>query len=267
MKSLLVFGGNGFLGKRICQTAIEHGFKVTSLTRSGKPPRPMISSEKDWISEVNWRQCDVFDVNGYNEYLQDATNVVHSIGILLEDSSYKQKLKSNEPFKMSSPQWGNNPLKKDSKFTYEMMNKQSALKIAEELAKIPVAAEKRTFTYISADRGFPLVYSGYITSKREAEMGLMRLEEKLRPIIMRPGFMFDEVVAASKGGKDLRTAFKTVFDTFNFANRLILRNKLGFVNELIRPTVSTQQVSRAVIAKIEDPTFSGVCPLDEILDV
>lgn len=39
-------------------------------------------------------------------------------------------------------------------------------------------ANQRSFTYISADKGFPLIPSGYINSKREAEIEL----EKCRDI-------------------------------------------------------------------------------------
>ncbi|SCW00602.1 LAFE_0C07822g1_1 [Lachancea fermentati] len=267
MKSLLVFGGNGFLGRRICQVAVEHGYQVTSLSRSGRPPPLSASWEKEWISEVKWQQCDIFNAQSYGQHLKGASNVVHSIGILFEDSGYKKRIRGKSLF--TAPdllKWGANPLKNDPKFTYDMMNKQSALNLAKDFAKPENSNEeaRRTFTYISADRGFPLIPKGYIQSKREAEMGLMRLEESIRPIIMRPGFMYDENFDSAEH-RDVRSHVKSFVETLNCGNQLLLRGKIPFVNELIRPTVSTQQVGRAIIKNIEDPSFEGVCTLEQIL--
>ncbi|CEP63323.1 ubiquinone biosynthesis protein COQ11 LALA0_S07e07514g [Lachancea lanzarotensis] len=269
IKNLLVFGGNGFLGRRICQTAVENGFEVTSLTRSGTAPKAKALWEKKWIDQVKWRQCDVLDPKTYSQYLQNANNVVHSIGILLEDSSYKTQLSGNLAFDAKKLlKWGPNPMKSNPNFTYDVMNRQSALTLAQELTNFQNSAseggQRKTMTYISADRSFPGIPKGYIESKRAAEVGIMRLEKQLRPILMRPGFMFDEL-DASVGKLDPRTQIKHLLDFANWGNSWILGRKINCVNQLIRPSVSTQQVSRALIQKIEDPTFEGVVSLEQII--
>lgn len=273
VSKLLVFGGNGFLGKRICQEAVTNGFQVLSLSRSGRAPKPQSSQDRHWIGEVQWEAADVFDPSTYNRYLQDATGVVHSLGILLEDESYKVKVKNplNKSFDFKSliPPFGSNPLdKKNPNFTYERMNKESALILARAFRKSIESHENKlktmpTFTYISADKGFPLIPSGYINSKRQAEVELMNYEDVFRPILMRPGFMFDEY----KTTADARSLVHNGLELLNCSNRLLLRNKLQFVNELIRPTISTQQVSRSIVSKIKDPAFMGVVSLESMLNI
>ncbi|CAR25244.1 ubiquinone biosynthesis protein COQ11 [Lachancea thermotolerans CBS 6340] len=267
MSSLLVFGGNGFLGRRICQTAVEKGFQVTSLSRSGSPPRTANRWDKEWIDKVHWEKCDVLDPKSYTQYLKDADNVVHSIGILLEDSSYKAQINGKLSFDPKNLlKWGPNPMKNNPNFTYEVMNKKTALMLAEEFSKVQRAdsARERTMSYISADRGFPGLPSGYIKSKREAEAGIMRHEQQFRPILVRPGFMFDELDASLKT-LDVRSQLKHVLEMLNWGNDWLLGRRIDFINQLIRPTVSTQQVSRALLQKIESPDFKGVLTLEEII--
>lgn len=273
VSKLLVFGGNGFLGKRICQEAVNNGFQVMSLSRSGRPPKPQSPRDKDWIGEVQWEAADVFDPLSYNRHLRDATDVVHSLGILLEDESYKVKVRNplNKSFDLKSliPSFGPNPLdKKNPNFTYERMNKESALILAQAFRQALSSNEDKrgtmpTFTYISADKGFPLIPKGYINSKRQAEAELMRYESFFRPILVRPGFMFDEYKTTS----DARSYVHNGLELLNCGNRVLLRNKLHFVNELIRPTISTQQVSRSIVSKIKDPSFSGILSLDSMLSM
>lgn len=270
---IVVFGGNGFLGKRICQEAISSGFEVLSLSRSGKAPVPQSPHDRKWIDQVNWKSADVFNPESYRTYLQGSSNVVHSMGILLEDESYKMRVKSpmtkSFDFKSFIPSFGANPLeKKNPNFTYERMNKQSALILAQAFRSAIEASQTKgndimpTFTYISADKGFPLIPKGYINSKREAEAALMRYEDVFRPILARPGFMFDEY----RRSNDARSYVHHALEFLNCSNKILLGKKLQFVNDLVRPTVSTQQVSKSILSKIKDPSFEGVLPLESIIN-
>jgi hypothetical protein len=59
-----VFGGSGFIGRRICQTLVEAGCEVSSISRSGKPP-PYYS---DWFDQqgqdqVQWIKHDLASSN------------------------------------------------------------------------------------------------------------------------------------------------------------------------------------------------------------
>lgn len=271
---LIVFGGNGFLGKRICQEAVTSGYQVVSVSRSGKAPHSNELNDKQWIQEVQWTAADIFKPDSYHELLNNATNVVHSLGILLENENYKQTLSKSPTYdsksRLLSFGAGPNPLKKSSPyFTYEMMNKQSAIiladtfkqKILKKSKKEQEKANQRSFTYISADKGFPLIPNGYINSKREAEIELEKMQRYFRPIIVRPGFMFDE----HRNAIGPRSFIHTALELLYCGNKFLLRNKLQLLNDLIRPTVSTQQVSKSVLKNIENPDFKGVVTLEEIL--
>lgn len=48
---LLVFGGNGFVGGRVCEEALNTGLSVVSINRSGPP-----KVSADWVSSVEWVQ-------------------------------------------------------------------------------------------------------------------------------------------------------------------------------------------------------------------
>ncbi|CAI4630738.1 ASN_HP2_G0036160.mRNA.1.CDS.1 [Saccharomyces cerevisiae] len=270
---LIVFGGNGFLGKRICQEAVTSGYQVVSVSRSGKAPHSNELNDKQWMQEVQWTAADIFKPDSYHELLNNATNVVHSLGILLENENYKQTLSKPPTYdsksRLLSFGAGPNPLKKSSPyFTYEMMNKQSAIiladtfkqKILKKSKKEQEKANQRSFTYISADKGFPLIPSGYINSKREAEIELEKMQRYFRPIIVRPGFMFDE----HRNAIGPRSFIHTALELLYCGNKFLLRNKLQLLNDLIRPTVSTQQVSKSVLKNIENPDFKGVVTLEEI---
>lgn len=93
-RNLLVCGGSGFLGSRICKIASARRWNVTSLSRSGEPawsdPRP------SWAADVCWRKGDVLDPATYQDALKEADAVVHSMGILLE-ADYKGVLTGKEP--------------------------------------------------------------------------------------------------------------------------------------------------------------------------
>ncbi|AJV57113.1 hypothetical protein H817_YJM1419L05121 [Saccharomyces cerevisiae YJM1419] len=271
---LIVFGGNGFLGKRICQEAVTSGYQVVSVSRSGKAPHSNELNDKQWMQEVQWTAADIFKPDSYHELLNNATNVVHSLGILLENENYKQTLSKSPTYdsksRLLSFGAGPNPLKKSSPyFTYEMMNKQSAIiladtfkqKILKKSKKEQEKANQRSFTYISADKGFPLIPNGYINSKREAEIELEKMQRYFRPIIVRPGFMFDE----HRNAIGPRSFIHTALELLYCGNKFLLRNKLQLLNDLIRPTVSTQQVSKSVLKNIENPDFKGVVTLEEIL--
>ena len=48
---LLVFGGSGFVGTRVCEEALKTGLAVVSVNRSGPP-----KLSADWVSSIEWIQ-------------------------------------------------------------------------------------------------------------------------------------------------------------------------------------------------------------------
>ncbi|KAH3668086.1 hypothetical protein OGAPHI_001840 [Ogataea philodendri] len=256
MSKLIVFGGSGFLGKRICQNAVGRGLDVVSVTSSGSKPRQLGPHEK-WADKVEWTKGDVFKPHTYKHLLPDASGVVHSMGILLENQNYKKVVQSNDDLlgEIQSFFKTPNPMKKNVFNTYEKMNHESAIVLAETL--IEVNKNKPAFAYISADRGFPGIPSGYIESKRKAEFELYQMQPNIRPILMRPGFMFDETNTT-----DTRTKLKNLLNVAGYANETIL---LHLLDGLIRPPISTQVVANWCVDRLLDPEFHGPVLLDEMI--
>lgn len=52
MPKILVFGGNGYVGTKVCEEALKTGLQVVSINRSGKP-----RGTDAWINEVDWVQA------------------------------------------------------------------------------------------------------------------------------------------------------------------------------------------------------------------
>lgn len=76
---------------------------------------------------------------------------------------------------------------KDGQLTYELMNRDSAIALAQESQREGV----KCFVYISAAAGAPMLPRRYITTKREAETTIASELIKLRSVFIRPGFLYD----------------------------------------------------------------------------
>ena len=51
---LVVFGGNGFVGTRVCEEALNTGLAVVSISRSGAP-----KATSHWTSQVDWLNVSI----------------------------------------------------------------------------------------------------------------------------------------------------------------------------------------------------------------
>ncbi|RMZ89504.1 hypothetical protein DV736_g3281, partial [Chaetothyriales sp. CBS 134916] len=213
-KKIVVAGGSGFLGSRICRSAVGRGWNVTSISRSGEPSWQLVTASATapaWSKQVQWAQGDILQPPTYTALLKDAHAVVHTMGILLE-ADYKGLLSGKEsPLSAfqrafsASPKPGSgarNPLDRQSdqgqdqdlgngqkagQITYELMNRDSAITLASAAQDAGVAC----FIYISAAAGAPLLPARYITTKRAAESAIANNLTQLRSIFFRPGFMYD----------------------------------------------------------------------------
>lgn len=103
-KSIAVVGGTGFLGSRICREASLRGLTVVSLSRS--PPLPSLLSHS-WAQRVDWRAADVLGSSAGSEgkaewkaLFEGRDAVVHCVGQLLADGTYKDALKNRDPLKL-----------------------------------------------------------------------------------------------------------------------------------------------------------------------
>ncbi|KAG0256490.1 hypothetical protein BG011_004481 [Mortierella polycephala] len=185
------------IGFQVCKLAVARGWDVTSLSRRGKPTLTEtnmndFTAPQGWAHKVNWAQGDSLDPNSYKEIMPGTEAVVHTVGILFEDS-YKEILHS-QTFEQLTKSIktaieGQNPLDTGKApktgLTYERVNRDTALTMANEAAKVGV----NTFAFVSAAFAPPMVPNRYITTKREVENALLSHPSGFRPIIFRPGFM------------------------------------------------------------------------------
>nr|GEW25775.1 NAD(P)-binding domain-containing protein [Tanacetum cinerariifolium] len=74
-EKLLVLGGNGFVGSHICKEALDRGFLVASLSRSGKS-----SIQEPWANNVSWHQGDLLSGDSWKDALDEVTSVISCVG-------------------------------------------------------------------------------------------------------------------------------------------------------------------------------------------
>ncbi|KAI1268671.1 NAD(P)-binding protein [Xylariaceae sp. FL1019] len=277
-KKLVVCGGNGFLGSRICKYATQRGWDVTSISRSGVPKWEAVTSSStppSWSHKVTWERGDILRPATYAPLIKGADYVVHSMGILLE-ADYKNVVRGQEsPIAglrkafASAPQPGN-PLERGVKsdgdlnadirppetreqLTYENMNRDSAIMLAKEAAKENTSA----FVYISAAGGAPVLPTRYITTKREAESTIASEFPRMRGIFVRPPFLYD----SSRPITTVMAGMTGVGALFNGVTGGILGNFMGAAG--VKP-LKVDIVAEAVVQALSDESVKGPVEVPEI---
>lgn len=160
LKSILIFGGNGFVGSAASKYAISQGLNVISVSRSGKPKR-----SEPWQKSVKYVKGDIMDQSSYASYIPMVSGVIHSIGILLDYQSL----------------YGSNT---DNR-TYESLNRDSAFRVCELLEN-----KDKTFVYLSLDKA-PVFLPRLISTKREVEDYLANNRDKFPSVVLKPGVMYN----------------------------------------------------------------------------
>ncbi|KAI1429319.1 NAD(P)-binding protein [Xylaria sp. FL1777] len=277
-KRLVVCGGNGFLGSRICKNAVQRGWDVTSISRSGPPKWEAVTSSAtppSWSHKVSWERGDILRPATYAPLLKGADFVVHSMGILLE-ADYKGVLRGQESpiaglrkaFAAAPPQQQQgNPLRRSGsgesddirppesreQLTYENMNRDSAIMLAKEAAGENVSA----FVYISAAGGAPVLPARYIATKREAESTIASEFPRMRNIFFRPPFLYD----SSRPITIPMAAMTGVGALFNGVTGGIFGNLMGAAG--VKP-LQVDVVAQAVVQALHDETVKGPVEVPDI---
>jgi nucleoside-diphosphate-sugar epimerase len=196
--------------------------------------------------------------------------VVHSMGILLE-ADYKGVVSGKEsPIAglqkafAATKDRGIDPLASkhgedikptnpNDQFSYEVMNRDSAI----ALAKHANAENVSAFCYISAAGGAPILPMRYITTKREAESIISSQFPRMRGVFFRPPFMYDSsrpftmAMAALAGGG---AAF----------NQLTGRYFQNFIGAGGAKPLKVEQVAEAVVEALGDEKTQGPIEIPEI---
>ncbi|KAB5570502.1 hypothetical protein GE09DRAFT_1103547 [Coniochaeta sp. 2T2.1] len=276
-KKLVVCGGTGFLGSRICKFAVARGWDVTSISRSGEPHWSSVSSSPnppDWSQKVSWQRADILKPATYTPLLQGADYVIHSMGILLE-ADYKGVISGREsPVAglqkafSSSPRPSANPLERGApsailesspggggqqQLTYEIMNRDSAIL----LAKLAAEQKAEAFCYVSAAGGAPVLPSRYITTKREAEEVIAREFPAMRGVFVRPPIMYDSTRPVTMG----LAAATAAGALFNGITGGVLKGFMGSAG--VKP-LKVDVVAQAVVEALSDESVKGPVEVPEL---
>jgi len=98
VKRLVVFGGNGFVGQRVCAEAIRRGLQVCSVSRSGDAGLPSSVKSASWAESVDWQRGDAGDPSTFEAVLDHADAVVIAIGsppIPAQDVEWQRRVNAN----------------------------------------------------------------------------------------------------------------------------------------------------------------------------
>jgi hypothetical protein len=219
---------------------------------------------------VTWERADILKPKTYAPLLKNADYVVHSMGILLE-ADYKGVISGKEsPISglkraFSATKGGSqNPLtrnpdedlkpqEKDGQVTYELMNRDSAITLAQEANKENVSA----FAYISAAGGAPVLPQRYIETKRQAESTISREFPSLRSIFIRPGFLYD----SSRSITVPLAAMTGMGAMFNSVTGGIFGGIMGAAG--VKP-LKADLVAEAVVEALDNEQVKGPIELPEI---
>ena len=248
----------------------------TQNSRSGEPTWSAVTSSPSppsWSHKVSWERADILKPNTYAPLLKGATAVVHTMGILLE-ADYKGVLRGQEsPISGLMRAFSTNkqgaqdpmtrgkdeklkPQEKDGQLTYELMNRDTAITLAREADQENV----KSFVYISAAGGAPVLPARYISTKREAEVAIADNFPKMRSVFVRPGFLYDSSrpitmpLAAGVGAGAV----------FNSVTGGLLNNFLGAAGT--KP-LKVDLVAEAVVEALQDETVKGPIETAKIEDL
>ncbi|OAA68235.1 NAD dependent epimerase dehydratase family protein [Niveomyces insectorum RCEF 264] len=284
-KRLVVCGGNGFLGSRICKFGVLRGWDVTSISRSGEPRWDAVTDSPappSWARRVSWERADIFEPETYAPLFRGANYAVHSLGILLE-ADYKGILSGRVPpleglRKMvldggrTSPPTSSSSPSPPNHGTYESMNRDSAILAARAAADAGVDA----FGYISASGAAPGLPARYLSTKREAEELLAAaasasaLGKPLpsgfssplgRPFFVRAPFLYDA------SARPLTVPIAALAGAGSVFNRLTGGAFSGVLGSLGTKPLKVDEVAEAVIEALSDESVKGVLEETQIAEL
>lgn len=249
---------------------------VHQTSRSGEPRWDTVTSSPSppaWAHKVTWERGDILRPSTYAALLQGANYVVHSMGILLE-ADYKGVVSGREsPIAglqkafASTRDRGVDPLKaqpgedikpqdQNDQFSYEVMNRDSAVALARHASE----AHAQAFCYVSAAGGAPVLPRRYIDTKRQAESTITAEFPSMRGVFVRPPFMYDSSRKFTLG----MAAAVGAGSIFNSLTGNYLR---GFIGAAGEKPLKVETVAEAVVEALDDDTVQGPVEIPQIEDL
>ena len=173
MSRILVVGGSGFIGRKICQLAVAEGHEIRSVSHGGRP-----DAYGSWVDSVEWGEADDFDPNTWRDALDGCDAVIHTVGII-----------SITPKKGA---------------TRERLDGDSAVIAALEADRADIPA----FVLLSVTGS--LAREEYLAAKRRAERTIAELEP--RTTVLRLGPVYGEDDSSGHYSGVMNTALRAIDD-------------------------------------------------------
>lgn len=228
-KSVVVLGGNGFVGSAVCRSLLDKGAKVVSVNRSGPP-----SSDESWTKGVTWIRADVFDEDSWIDCLEGVDAVVSCIGGFgtvadMERVCGDATVNSVETAKKRSV----------PKFVFVSVLDYN----------IPEELKKRT---------------GYFSGKKRAEEAVLS-QYPDTGVVVRPGFIYgdrkvgDVVLPLGVVGKPVEDLLKKLPKNAGELLKRLPASDLAFA-----PPISLEVVANAIAKAVYEPEVTGVLELEDM---
>lgn len=150
---VVVLGGSGFVGRRVCEKLAEGGSAVTSISRSGAPP----PGAGAWAAKVTWLKGDATSMD-LGTAFAGADAVVSAIGAI-----------------------GSADDEATNGLTAERAAAAAAAAKVERLVLVSA-------TQLVADAGMGSVFPGYVAGKRRAEAAVASFPGQ--KLVLQPTFIF-----------------------------------------------------------------------------
>lgn len=138
-------------------------------------------------------------------------------------------------------------------FSYEIMNRDSAVMLAKQAA----AENAKAFLYLSAAGGAPILPARYIKTKREAESTISSEFPRMRGVFLRAPFMYDSsraftipMAAMAFGGSLFNTATRGMFS--------------GLLGAGAAKPLPVETVAEAAVEALENDGTRGPVEIPEI---
>lgn len=139
-RNLLVFGGTGYVGRRVVKYALDQGWEVTSVSRSGQAPYGFPDA---W--RVQWLGCDVTNRRSVEELLTrvptPVSAVISTVGLLTLDRTTAIQLNGTANTNILAALYRRQQQILDRKKEVEEA-KQELARVAAEAAAAAAAASK-----------------------------------------------------------------------------------------------------------------------------
>lgn len=212
-KKVVVVGGSGYVGRRVCSEAWSRGHSVTSVNARGKPSG---LENEPWADKVTWHKADVFNTDSWKDVIDEDTVVVSAVGALGNAATMRRMIGDANVVACET----------------------AAAQGASKFVLISAATQNADVGFL---RKIPLL-DAYVDGKERAEQSVETHfgSEGKSYSLVRPGFIY-----GPKGGINLAligVPMRMIFGT-------LMLNKLPFVGHVFfEPPVSVGEVGKAACA-------------------